>query len=239
MSIFRHSLSLLVEYSLRRSKESAISWRLSLRCLRVDSPKCYPSASDFREITPLHAMGMLSSTLLAHILLVLTQRVFDSPYKESTMSQLVEALLEEARFGRMLSDSSVARFSPAEMREAIQELVSQDRLDMANALVDAGLAIHPESEDVLAIAALVSMVRQDWVQAIELLTKLMLVQDGNVQPFTHLMLVRALRSNLEPAAALAATVTGLIQYPDHPELVAEQKALFELAGLSHDGVAID
>ena len=155
------------------------------------------------------------------------------------MSQLVDALMKEASFGRMLSDSSVARFTPAEMREAIQELVSQDRLDMANALVDAGLAIHPESEDVLAIAALVSMVRQDWVQAIELLTKLMLVQDGNVQPFTHLMLVRALRSNLEPAAALAATVTGLIQYPDHPELVAEQKALFELAGLSHDGVAID
>ena len=83
------------------------------------------------------------------------------------------------------------------------------------------------------------MVRQDWVQAIELLTKLMLVQDGNVQPFTHLMLVRALRSNLEPAAALAATVTGLIQYPDHPELMAEQKALFELAGLSHDGVVAD
>ena len=90
------------------------------------------------------------------------------------MSQLVDALMKEASFGRMLSDSSVARFSPTEMREAIQELVTQDRLDMANALADAGLAIHPESDDVLAIAALVSMVRQDWVQAIELLTKLML-----------------------------------------------------------------
>ena len=155
------------------------------------------------------------------------------------MSQLVEALMKEASFGRMLSDSSVARFTPAEMREAIQELVSQDRLDMANALVDAGLAIHPESEDVLAIAALVSMIRQDWVQAIELLTKLMLMQDGNVQPFTHLMLVRALRSNLEPASALAAAVTGLIQYPNHPELLAEEKALYELAGISHEAVDAD
>ena len=155
------------------------------------------------------------------------------------MSQLVEALIKEASFGRMLSDSSVARFSPAEMREAIQELVSQDRLDMANALVDAGLAIHPESEDVLAIAALVSMVRQDWVQAIELLTKLMLVQEGNVQPFTHLMLVRALRSNLEPASALAAAVSGLIQYPNHPELLAEERALYELAGISHEAVDAD
>ncbi len=155
------------------------------------------------------------------------------------MSQLVEALMKEASFGRMLSDSSVARFSPAELREAIQELVGEDRLDMANALVEAGLALHPESDDVLAIGSLVAMVQQDWVQAIELLTKLMLVQDGTVQPFTHLMLVRALRSNLEPAAALQAAVTGLIQYPDHAELLAEQMALFELAGVPHEGVMAD
>ena len=155
------------------------------------------------------------------------------------MSQLVEALMKEASFGRMLSDSSVARFSPAEMREAIQVLVGEDRLDMANALVEAGLALHPESDDVLAIGSLVAMVQQDWVQAIELLTKLMLVQDGTVQPFTHLMLVRALRSNLEPAAALQAAITGLIQYPDHAELLAEQMALFELAGVPHEGVMAD
>jgi hypothetical protein len=155
------------------------------------------------------------------------------------MSRLVEALMKEASFGRMLSDSSVARFSPAEMREAIQELVGEDRLDMANALVEAGLALHPESDDVLAIGSLVAMVQQDWVQAIELLTKLMLVQDGTVQPFTHLMLVRALRSNLEPAAALQAAITGLIQYPDHAELLAEQMALFELAGVPHEGVMAD
>ena len=155
------------------------------------------------------------------------------------MSQLVEALMKEASFGRMLSDSSVARFSPAEMREAIQQLVGEDRLDMANALVEAGLALHPESDDVLAIGSLVAMVQQDWVQAIELLTKLMLVQDGTVQPFTHLMLVRALRSNLEPAAALQAAVTGLIQYPGHAELLAEQMALFELAGVPHEGVMAD
>ena len=155
------------------------------------------------------------------------------------MTGLVEALMREASMGRMLSDAHVARFSPIEMREAIQELVAQERYDMASVLADAGLAIHPASEYVIAIAALVAMVRQDWVQAIELLTKLMLVQDGAVQPFTHLMLVRALRSNLEPAAALQATVTGLIQYPDHAELLAEQVALFELAGMAHPGAIAD
>ncbi len=155
------------------------------------------------------------------------------------MTELVEAMIKEANLGRMLSGSSIARFAPAELRTAIQELVREGRLDMANALADAGLAIHPESEDVLAIAALVTMVRQDWTQAIELLNKLMLVQGDNVQPFTHVMLVRAMRSNFEPASALAATVTGLIQYPDHPELLAEQRALFELAGVPFDGVMAD
>jgi hypothetical protein len=160
-------------------------------------------------------------------------------FKEKCMSNLLQVFFECKTLGRSPTDAIFSRFTPFEMRDAISELVAQDRMDMANALADAGLAIHPESEDVLAIAALVSMVRQDWVQAIELLTKLMLLQDGNVQPFTHLMLVRALRSNLEPASALAATVTGLIQYPDHPELLAEQRALFELAGVPFDGVMAD
>ncbi len=155
------------------------------------------------------------------------------------MSTLVRNIMCHASAGRMLSSDAVARFSPGDIREAIQELVAQDRLDMANALIDAGLALHPESDDLLAIAALVAMVRQDWLQAIELLTKLMLVQEGAVQPFTHLMLVRALRSNLEPAAALQATVSGLIQYPDHAELLAEQVALFELAGMAHPGAIAD
>ena len=155
------------------------------------------------------------------------------------MSHLVEALLQEARVGRMLSDTTVARFMPAEIREAVQELVGDERLDLADALVEAGLALHPESDDILAIGSLVAMVRQDWTQSIELLTKLMGVQGANVQPFSHVMLVRSLRSNLDPAAALAATIEGLTQYPAHVELMAEQAALFEMVGMTHDAVAID
>jgi hypothetical protein len=155
------------------------------------------------------------------------------------MSHLVETLLQEARVGRMLSDATVARFMPAEIREAVQELVGDERLDLADALVEAGLALHPESDDILAIGSLVAMVRQDWTQSIELLTKLMVVQGANVQPFSHVMLVRSLRSNLDPAAALAATVVGLNQYPEHAELIAEEVALFEMVGMTHEAVAID
>ena len=155
------------------------------------------------------------------------------------MSHLVETLLQEVRVGRMLSDATVARFMPAEIREAVQELVGDERLDLADALVEAGLALHPESDDILAIGSLVAMVRQDWTQSIELLTKLMVVQGANVQPFSHVMLVRSLRSNLDPAAALAATVVGLNQYPEHAELIAEEVALFEMVGMTHEAVAID
>ena len=155
------------------------------------------------------------------------------------MSSIVDSLLQEVNSCSKLTASQIARFSTTEMREAIQVLVGEDRLDMASALAEAGLAIHPESEEVLAIAALVSVVRQDWVLAIELLTKLMQLQGSNVKPFTHLMLVRAFRSNLEPASALGAAVTGLIQYPEHPELLAEQEALLKLAGVPFDGVMAD
>ena len=155
------------------------------------------------------------------------------------MSYLVETLMQEASVGRMLSNSTVARFVPAEIREAVQELVGDERLDLADALVEAGLALHPESDDILAIGSLVAMVRQDWAQSIELLTKLIDVQGANVQPFSHVMLVRSLRSNLDPAAALAATIVGLNQYPEHAELIAEEVALFEMVGMTHEAVAID
>ena len=141
------------------------------------------------------------------------------------MSQLVSELMLEANFGRMLSDSSVARFSPLEIRDAIQQLVLEERLDMANALSDAGLAIHPNQQELIAIASLVSIIRQEWVRSIELISDLMRLQDGNVQPFTHLMLVRALRSNLDLAAAFEAVVTGLTQYPGNPDLLAEKESL--------------
>ena len=69
------------------------------------------------------------------------------------MSHLVEKLLQEASFGHMLSGSTVARFLPSEIRQAVQELVGEERIDMADALVEAGLALHPNSADILAIGA--------------------------------------------------------------------------------------
>jgi len=45
------------------------------------------------------------------------------------------------------------RFSPSDFREGIQWLMSQQEEDLAQALGEAGLALYPESEDILAISA--------------------------------------------------------------------------------------
>ena len=64
---------------------------------------------------------------------------------------------------------------------------------MADALVAAGLAQYPDSEDILAIAALLAEVNQDWAQAQNCLERLMAVQGDHVQAETCYHLVRVMR----------------------------------------------
>jgi phage pi2 protein 07 len=62
----------------------------------------------------------------------------------------------------------IKRFEPEEIRQTIQDLLCQPELvEMARALGEAGLAIYPESEDILAINALMAMLRKDWEQMLE------------------------------------------------------------------------
>ena len=119
------------------------------------------------------------------------------------------------------------RFSPTEIRETIQSLVATEQIDLAYALGDAGLAIHPDSEDILAISGLLAVMRQDWSDAVDLLGQLIDLQGNNVQPFTYVMMVRALRCNLDPGRALKVAKQGLAIYPDQLELQAEKLALDE------------
>ncbi len=119
----------------------------------------------------------------------------------------------------------VKRYTPTEIRETIQSLVTTDQTDLAYALGDAGLAIYPDSEDILAITGLLALMRQDWPVAVELLTQLREQQGQQTPLFTFVMLVRALRCNLEHAQALAVAHEGLAIHPGQLELVAEKLAL--------------
>ena len=138
---------------------------------------------------------------------------------------LIQELMNQAAVGGLLSTQEIQRFTPAEIRETIQSLVATEQLELANALGDAGLSLHPHSEDMLAITSLLAMMNQDWPLAVELMDDLMEVQGGKAQPFTFVMLVRALRCNLDPERALLIARQGLDMYPGQVELLAEKLSL--------------
>lgn len=142
---------------------------------------------------------------------------------------LIQELMNQAAVGGLLNAQAIQRFSPAEIRETIQSLVATEQLDLANALGDAGMSLHPHSEDILAITSLLAMMNQDWSLAVELIDELVAIQGANAQPFTYVMLVRALRCNLDPVRALEVARQGLVAYPDQVELAAEKMALDEFS----------
>ena len=138
---------------------------------------------------------------------------------------LIQELMNQAAVGGLLNTHSIKRFSPVEIRETIPSLVATEQLELANALGDAGMSLHPGSEDILAITSLLAMINQDWPLAVELIDELMQIQGAATPPFTYVMLVRALRCNLDPMRALTVAREGLALYPDQLELQAEMLSL--------------
>ena len=124
-----------------------------------------------------------------------------------------------------LNLKEISRFSPADFRVGIQWLVSEDQNDMAQALAEAGLALFPLSEDILAISGLLAITRQDWPLAIELLQDLVTLQKDNVQPMTCQMLARALACNLDIAEAHQVLDQAMKLWPNNPELEQEKSAM--------------
>jgi tetratricopeptide (TPR) repeat protein len=123
------------------------------------------------------------------------------------------------------SYQEAARFSPTDFRLGVQWLVENEQTELAQALADAGLALHPNSEDILAIAGLLAMTRQDWPLAIELLQDLVNVQQDNIQPTTCQMLARALACNLDLAQAHEVLDQALRIWPFDDTLLQEKQAM--------------
>jgi hypothetical protein len=110
--------------------------------------------------------------------------------------------------------------------------MGQDRDALAYALGDAGLALYPDNEDILAMTSLLAVVREDWPQAIDLLRQLIDMQGEMATVFTYSMLIRSLRCNLDLAYAFEAAGIALSLFPDHPELLKEYDSLADALGLS-------
>ena len=98
------------------------------------------------------------------------------------MNPEFQRLVQQAAAGQSQSFKDVSRFSPSDIRLGIQWLMSEEQNDLAQALADAGVALYPLSEDILAMGGLLAMTRQDWSLAIELLRDLREVQQDRTQP---------------------------------------------------------
>ena len=136
-----------------------------------------------------------------------------------------QSFIRDAAQGQLTTFKEISEFSPSDIREGIQLLVTEDRMDLAQALADAGISLHPNNEEILAIAGLLALTRFDWPLGIELLTDLCELQQDMVQPMTYQMLARALWCNLDLTEARAAITRGLMAYPGNETLLAEQREM--------------
>ena len=137
------------------------------------------------------------------------------------LQQAMQHLVTE----QSLNLKEISRFTPVDFRLGIQWLVSQDQPDMAQALAEAGLALYPLSEDILAIPGLLAITREDWPLAVELLQDLVSIQNTRVQPMTYQMLARALTCNLDVAEAHQVLETALQIWPNDATLIQERNAM--------------
>ena len=144
------------------------------------------------------------------------------------MTPLYQAMLSQAMMGRMPNMRVVSQFSAGEIRQTLADLVAANRIDLANALAAAGQSLYPESEDILAMSALLAEIQQDWASAEELLRKLVQLQGVATTPFTWRHLIRVLRCQCEPGKALHMAQQALSAYPDDAALNDEFLALQEL-----------
>ncbi len=144
------------------------------------------------------------------------------------MSMLLSDMLSQSDTGQYLTPRQVSKFSAAEIRQTIASLVSGGQMDLADALSAAGLSLYPDSEDILAISALLSEIRLDWKSAEELLSHLMTLQGDAVQPMTWLHLIRVIRCQSEFGRALLKAKQAVATCPNEPALQEEFLSLQEL-----------
>ena len=152
------------------------------------------------------------------------------------MTSLYQAMLSQAVSGQLLSVRDVSQFSAAEIRQTMADLVAANRVDLANALAAAGQSLYPDSEDILAMSALLAEIQQDWTGAEELLRKLVETQGAAATPFTWRHLIRVLRCQCEPGKAMQAAQQALAQHP-HDELLHEE--LVSLQALVSDQMPME
>lgn len=128
----------------------------------------------------------------------------------------------------MIMAEDIYRFSAAEVRQAICAWVGEARMDMADALVAAGLAMYPNSQDILAMGALVAEVNQDWALAQDCLERLVAVQGDEVSVEGLHHLVRVLRCRGAYFRAFICAEKAILRFPQHAGLIQAHAELAQM-----------
>lgn len=145
------------------------------------------------------------------------------------MNALAQSLLSKAHLGQFDS-REVSQFSSVEVREAISTLVAAEKLALADALCEAGLSLHPGDENILAMAALMASMNEDYARSESYIRELIDAQHGQATEFTWNLLVRVLRCQAEPVEALNMAKAGLNQHPASADLLREKEELEAVFG---------
>ena len=115
--------------------------------------------------------------------------------------------------------------SPQRVCQAAVDLVAKDQLAQAFGLVENAARQHPDSQELVAMLALIAEARQDWSKASGYLEHLVRLQGSGVTAETLSHWVRVLRcqGQIERAARLAGN--ALKMYPGHEMLESESQTL--------------
>jgi uncharacterized protein HemY len=142
---------------------------------------------------------------------------------------LYQQMIDPKQAMAFFEQGLIKRFEPEEIRLAIQSLLAEpEHHKLAHALGDAGMALYPESEDMLAINGLLATIREDWETVIEYLLQLLAVREERTDALTYKVLIHALKQRMEYEAALNVLTLGLQHYPDSNELKSELNSLNQL-----------
>ncbi len=125
-----------------------------------------------------------------------------------------------------------AQASPNDIRRAAAQLFADDRFDDAKLLTNHGLSLHPQSEDLWAMLALLHEVAHEWQQAGKCLENLLAIQGNHAPAETWGHWVRVLRCQGADKSALEAVRQGLQHHPQDNMLVSEHATLESLLNLN-------
>ena len=143
------------------------------------------------------------------------------------MSTLAQAF-QQAMTSGAETPIAIQRFSPAEIRVAMADLVAADQLLLADALGVAAMTFYPNADDVLASCALLAEVRQDWAEADRLLGQLIAGQGMSATVTSWRHWVRVIQCQRETERALIVAQLAVCEHPADADLRDE---LDHLTGL--------